>query len=147
LRQRRMPPVRRASLRSQRHPHCGLMWYPQGRSAEKVHTSTDPVLPRKRVRKPSCSKILKCEPDAREDRDLVRIPSSTRVPRQRNEESRKTLSFKTRAERDLMLVLHRPIEPTTQSGHERRKIAAAQNDRVLIWQLHHGEGHDASREE
>jgi hypothetical protein len=81
---------------------------------------------------------------------VVRIPSSTRVPRQRNEESRKTLSFKTRAERDLMLVLHRPIEPTTQSGHERRKIAAAQNDRqvsVLIWQLHHGEGHDASREE
>ena len=49
---------------------------------------------------------------------------------------------------DLMLVLHRPIEPTTKA--ERRKIAAAQNDRqvsVLIWQLHHGEGHDASREE
>ena len=73
-----------------------------------------------------------------------------RVARQRNERSRETLGLETRAERDLMLVLHRPIEPTTQSGHERRKIAAAQNDRqvsVLIWQLHHGEGHDASREE
>jgi hypothetical protein len=27
------------------------------------------------------------------------------------------LGFETRAERDLMLVLHRPIELTTQSGH------------------------------
>ena len=43
-----------------------------------------------------------------------------RVARQRNERSRETLGFETRAERDLMLVLHRPIEPTTQSGHERR---------------------------
>ena len=40
-----------------------------------------------------------------------------RVARQRNERSGETLGFETRAERDLMLVLHRPIEPTTQSGH------------------------------
>src|SRR6516165_5380011 len=40
-----------------------------------------------------------------------------RVARQRNERSRETLGFETRAERDLMLVLHRPIEPTAQSGH------------------------------
>jgi hypothetical protein len=39
-----------------------------------------------------------------------------RVARQLNERSRETLGFETRAERDLMLVLHRPIELTTQSG-------------------------------
>jgi hypothetical protein len=36
------------------------------------------------------------------------------VARQLNERSRETLGFETRAERDLMLVLHRPIEPTNQ---------------------------------
>jgi hypothetical protein len=41
-----------------------------------------------------------------------------RVARQLNERSRETLGFETRAERDLMLVLHRPIELTTQSGHK-----------------------------
>jgi len=35
------------------------------------------------------------------------------VARQLNERSRETLGFETRAERDLMLVLHRPIELTT----------------------------------
>jgi hypothetical protein len=35
-----------------------------------------------------------------------------RVARQLNERSRETLGFETRAERDLMLVLHRPIELT-----------------------------------
>src|SRR5262249_11283111 len=30
---------------------------------------------------------------------------------------RETLGFETRAQRDLMLVLHRPIEPTAKSGH------------------------------
>jgi hypothetical protein len=40
-----------------------------------------------------------------------------RVARQLNERSRETLGFETRAERDLMLVLHRPIEPTVISGH------------------------------
>ena len=40
-----------------------------------------------------------------------------RVARQLNERSRETLGFETRAERDLMLVLHRPIEPTVKSGH------------------------------
>ena len=48
---------------------------------------------------------------------VVRISSSTEWLGKRNERSRETLSFETRAERDLMLVLHRPIEPTTQSGH------------------------------
>ena len=33
-----------------------------------------------------------------------------RVARQRDERSRETLGFETRAERDLMLVLHRPVE-------------------------------------
>jgi hypothetical protein len=32
------------------------------------------------------------------------------------------LGFETRAERDLMLVLHRPIEPDTQSGHLSRPL-------------------------
>ena len=32
-------------------------------------------------------------------------------------------------ERDLMLVLHRPVEPATQSGHERFRIAAVQTNR------------------
>jgi hypothetical protein len=36
-----------------------------------------------------------------------------RVAQQLNERSPETLGFETRAERDLMLVLHRPIEPTT----------------------------------
>jgi len=40
-----------------------------------------------------------------------------RVARQLNERSRETLGFETRAERDLMLVLHRPIELTVMSGH------------------------------
>jgi hypothetical protein len=39
------------------------------------------------------------------------------VARQLNERSRETLGFETRAERDLMLVLHRPIELTVISGH------------------------------
>jgi hypothetical protein len=52
-----------------------------------------------------------------------------RVAWQLNERSRETLGFETRAERDLMKVLHRPIEPTTQSGHWQRKIAALQRDR------------------
>ena len=36
------------------------------------------MLPRKRVRQPSCGKILKCYPDAREERDLcgVRAPAA-----------------------------------------------------------------------
>src|SRR6516162_5445026 len=42
-----------------------------------------------------------------------------RVARQRNERSRETLG-ETRAERDLTLVLHRPIEPTVISGHAGR---------------------------
>ena len=42
---------------------------------------------------------------------------SNRVARQLNERSRETLGFETRAERDLMLVLHRPIEPTAKSRH------------------------------
>ena len=40
-----------------------------------------------------------------------------RVARQLNERSRETLGFETRAERDLMLVLHRPIELTANSRH------------------------------
>jgi hypothetical protein len=40
-----------------------------------------------------------------------------RVAWQLNERSRETLGFETRTKRDLMLLLHRPIEPTTQSGH------------------------------
>ena len=40
-----------------------------------------------------------------------------RGARQLNERSRETLGFETRAERDLTLVLHRPIELTAQSGH------------------------------
>src|SRR5215471_6449984 len=40
-----------------------------------------------------------------------------RAARQLNERSRETLGFETRAQRDLMLVLHRPIEPTVKSGH------------------------------
>jgi hypothetical protein len=40
-----------------------------------------------------------------------------RVARQLNERSRETLGFETRAERDLMLVLHRPIELTPESRH------------------------------
>jgi hypothetical protein len=40
-----------------------------------------------------------------------------RVAQQLNERSPETLGFETRAERDLMLVLHRPIEPTVISGH------------------------------
>ena len=40
-----------------------------------------------------------------------------RVARQLNERSRETLGFETRAERDLMLVLHRPIELTALSRH------------------------------
>ena len=38
-----------------------------------------------------------------------------RVARQLNERSRETLGFETRAERDLTLVLHRPIELTTKT--------------------------------
>jgi hypothetical protein len=41
-----------------------------------------------------------------------------RVARQLNERLRETLGFETRAERDLMLVLHRPVEPTAKSGRE-----------------------------
>jgi hypothetical protein len=52
----------------------------------------------------------------------------TRVAQQLNERSPETLGFETRAERDLMLVLHRPIEPTTQSGHERLRIAVVQTE-------------------
>ncbi len=43
-----------------------------------------------------------------------------RVARQLNERSRETLGFETQAERDLMLVLHRLIEPTAQSRHPDR---------------------------
>ena len=39
------------------------------------------------------------------------------VAQQLDERSPETLGFETRAERDLMLVLHRPIEPTVISGH------------------------------
>jgi hypothetical protein len=39
-------------------------------------------------------------------------PQLNRVAWQLNERSRETLRFETRAKRDLMLVLHRPIEPT-----------------------------------
>jgi len=38
-----------------------------------------------------------------------------RVAWQLNERSHETLGFETRAERDLMQVLHRPIEPTTKA--------------------------------
>jgi hypothetical protein len=44
-----------------------------------------------------------------------------RVARQLNERSRETLGFSTRAKRDLMQVLHRPIERTPQSGHRSRR--------------------------
>ena len=47
----------------------------------------------------------------------VRIRSSTEWLSNSNERSSETLGFETRAERDLMLVLHRPIEPTGYSGH------------------------------
>jgi hypothetical protein len=40
-----------------------------------------------------------------------------RVAQLLNERSSQTLGFETRAERDLMLVLHRPIEPDVKSGH------------------------------
>jgi hypothetical protein len=47
----------------------------------------------------------------------VRIPSSTEwLGNSMNGRARRWAS-KTRAERDLMLVLHRPIEPTAKSGH------------------------------
>src|SRR3974390_1812947 len=49
------------------------------------------------------------------------------VARQLNERSRETLGFETRAERDLMLVLHRPIEPTTQSGHWQSEFPVMHN--------------------
>jgi hypothetical protein len=48
-----------------------------------------------------------------------------RVARQFNERWRETLGFETRAERDLMKVLHRPIEPTAQSGHSRAEDQCA----------------------
>ena len=48
-----------------------------------------------------------------------------RVARQRNERSRETLGFETRAERDLMLVLHRPFEPTPQKRTSFSTSAAA----------------------
>src|SRR6516165_6633075 len=68
-----------------------------------------------------------------------------RVARQLNERSRETLGFETRAARVLMLVLHRPIEPTAQSGHSSYgpahtmssarlvsvAMAAASNERAL----------------
>ena len=44
-----------------------------------------------------------------------------RVAQQLKERSPETLGFETRAERDLMLVLHRPIEPTVISGHDALK--------------------------
>ena len=47
----------------------------------------------------------------------VRISQFNRVARQLNERSRQALALETRAERDLMLVLHRPVEPTVISGH------------------------------
>ena len=47
----------------------------------------------------------------------VRHSQFNRVARQLNERSRETLGFETRAARVLMLVLHRPIEPTVISGH------------------------------
>jgi hypothetical protein len=42
-----------------------------------------------------------------------------RVAQQLNERSPETLGFETRAERDLMLVLHRFVELTPESGHSR----------------------------
>jgi hypothetical protein len=42
-----------------------------------------------------------------------------RVARQLNERSPETLGFETRAQRDLMLVLHRPIEPTALSRRQK----------------------------
>ena len=39
-----------------------------------------------------------------------------RVAQQLNERSPETLGFETRAERDLMLVLHRPIEPRARKS-------------------------------
>jgi hypothetical protein len=47
-----------------------------------------------------------------------------RVARQLSERSRETLGFETPAERDLMVVLHRPIEPTVKSGHAPIAVAA-----------------------
>jgi len=44
--------------------------------------------------------------------------SQLNLAQQLNERSPETLGFETRAERDLMLVLHRPIEPTVISGHQ-----------------------------
>ena len=41
---------------------------------------------------------------------------------QLNERSPETLGFETRAEPDLTLVLHRPIEPTTQRGHAAARL-------------------------
>jgi hypothetical protein len=47
----------------------------------------------------------------------VCIRKFNRVARQLNERSRETFGFETRAERGLMLVLHRPIELTAQNRH------------------------------
>ena len=57
----------------------------------------------------------------------VRIRSSTEWLGNAMNGSRETLGFETRAERDLMPVLHRPIEPTTpQSGHSVLEVVATQ---------------------
>jgi hypothetical protein len=57
----------------------------------------------------------------------------SRVARQLNERSRETLGFETRAERDLMLVLHRPIEPTARSRHSSCRRCA---DKIAFSDLH-----------
>jgi hypothetical protein len=49
-----------------------------------------------------------------------------------HEWSAETLGFETRAERDLMLVLHRPVEPTTQNGHS--SYSAATRPDAFPWE-------------
>ena len=57
------------------------------------------------------------------------------VAQQLNERSPETLGFETRAERDLMLVLHRPIEPTAKIGHSITQFA----DLKFVVNLHASE--------
>ena len=61
--------------------------------------------------------------------DLSRFSQDylNRIARRLNQRPRKTLGFETPADR-LQAVLHLPVELATQSGHERRRIAALQTD-------------------
>jgi hypothetical protein len=51
----------------------------------------------------------------------VRIPSSTEWLGNSMNGRARLWASKTRADRDLMLVLHRPVEPTTHHGHRHGK--------------------------